>query len=187
MLKHAVLLLSLPRRFLMVSAHPRRRRMHLLWINVDDLLGDAVTMYYGNATSATYCIDDGNGGSTNYYESISPPTPPPPYWDVRWKGVRTTSGDVCIVDGLFPRDYRAIPLPANTLGRDTFRLTFGYVGSPETNAMLTWPDVSYLQARCDSMFFTYVDKNDFTFHKVDMFAQTRTRFRPRQSTTRSFA
>src|SRR5262245_40654283 len=99
-----------------------------LWITLDDHAGDVVTMYFGNATSATYCIDDGQNGSTNYFESIAPPAPPPPAWDARWVGVRTTAGNACIIDGLYPKDYR--PVPVNAARRDTFRLSFGYILSP---------------------------------------------------------
>jgi hypothetical protein len=155
-----------------ISARAQAPDASLLWIHVDDRLGDGPTMYFGNATNATYCIDDGTGGTTNYYESISPPDPPPPTWSIRWKGVRTTSGNACIVDGLFPRDYRPLPLAGNLLRRDTFKLAFGYILNPDDSCDLTWPDPTYLAARCDSMFFTYIDKSDFSLHKIDMFAQS---------------
>jgi hypothetical protein len=140
----------------------------LLWLTLDDHAGTVQTMYYGNATLATYCVDDGSGATTNYFESIAPPAPPSG-WDTRWKGVRTTLGNACVVDGLFPRDYRAVPV--NAIRRDTFKLFFGNIDIPDSSVTITWPDNTYLSAHCDSMFFVYLDPVASTNVKVDMMTQ----------------
>src|SRR6185436_7423192 len=153
-------------------AHAQTPDASQYWITGNDHLGNVQTMYFGNALYATYCVDDGTGGSHNYWESISPhnpPTPPPSGWDTRWKGVRTTLGNACIVDGLFPRDYRAIP--TNFGNKDTFKLFFGNIDIPESTVSFTWQDSAELSARCDSMYFIYLDPLTSTSVKVDMLAQ----------------
>jgi len=139
-----------------------------LWITLNDHNGNVNTMYYGNASLATYCIDDGTNGTHNYFESIAPP-PPPSGWDARWKGVRTTSGNACISDGLFPRDWRAVP--SNPAKRDTFMVTFGNSDFPDSTVTITWPDPTYLAGRCDSMFMTFTDPCSGTPMKINMFTQ----------------
>jgi hypothetical protein len=125
-------------------------------------------MYFGNALFATYCIDDGQDGTHNYWESLCPPVPPSA-WDIRWKGVRTTGGNWCIADGIFPRDYRSIP--SNLEKRDTFKLFFGNLDFPDSSVSFSWQESTDLALRCDSMYFTYIDPLTSTLVKVDMFAQ----------------
>jgi len=152
-----------------VSAFAQTPDASLLWLTLDDHMGTVQTMYYGNAVNATYCIDDGTNGTTQYYEAGTPP-PPPSGWDTRWRGVRGTLANACIVDGLFPRDYKAIP--TNPAGKDTFRLFFGNVDVPDSSVTVTWADASYIDAHCDSMFFQYLDPENAVPVKVDMMTQT---------------
>jgi hypothetical protein len=169
MLKYAKKLMFASAVLALLAVNAMAQDASRLWLNLDDHAGNVQDMYYGNATLATYCVDDGLNSTTNYFESIAPP-PPPSGWDTRWKGVRTTLGNACIVDGLFPRDYRSVP--ANAARRDTFKLFFGNIDYADSSVTLTWPDNSYLSARCDSMFFTYLDPLSSTTVKVDMMSQT---------------
>ena len=153
-----------------IHCHAQSPDASQYWITGNDHLGNVQTMYFGNATSATYCMDDGIGGTHNYWESITPEGGPPSGWDVRWRGVRTTAGNACIVDGLFPRDYRAIP--SNPVKKDTFKLFFGNIDYPDSAVSFTWQDSKELAARCDSMYFTYTDPLTSSLVKVDMFAQS---------------
>ncbi len=140
----------------------------LLWVRVDDLGGAPITVYYGNANNATYYIDDGTGGTTNYFESIAPPSPPDPAFDVRWKGI-SGRNNTPIVDGLFPRDFRAIPV--NAALKDTFLLVFkssGLAGS--ASIFFYWNDNASLLAHCDSAFFVY--NNGSGNITIDMRAQS---------------
>lgn len=139
----------------------------LLWIKVNDHQGSDVTMYYGNGSTATYYVDDGTGGTTQYFESIAPP-PPPSGFDARWKGIPGRN-NAAIVDGLFPRDYRAVP--SNATQKDTFQLQFGNSDVPDTSMYFSWPDATYLGLHCDSMFIIYSDPN-LGAQKIDMFAST---------------
>jgi hypothetical protein len=145
-----------------------------LYLVVDDHQGGAATLIYGNATNATYYVDDGTGGTTQYWESIAPPPPPDPAFDARWKGIPGRN-NVAIVDGLFPRDYKAIP--GNAAKKDTFLVQFKSTGILGGESIwFTWDDLPTLQAHCDSAFFLYNDGssnvvvNMFTQNSVEMLA-----------------
>src|SRR4249920_1931227 len=116
MLKHSKRILFASAVLALLAVNAFGQDASFLWLTLDDHVGNVQPMFYGNASIATYCVDDGTGGSHNYFESIAPP-PPPSGWDTRWKGVRTTLGNACIVDGLFPRDWR--PVPGNAAKKDT--------------------------------------------------------------------
>ena len=124
------------------------------WIIVDDHQGNSVVMEWGDKQDASYYIDDGNNGTTNYYESSAPPPPPDPAFDARWKGIPGRN-NAPIVDGLFPRDYQSFP--TNAAGKDTFLLKFYNSGVSDSAMYFSWPDVSYLSLRCDSIIFQYED------------------------------
>jgi len=137
------------------------------WISLDDRGFGPVIMEFGNATDATYCVDDGSNGTTDYKEYIFPQIcslDMCPYWG----GVRTRGQNICHDDLVF-RDYRSIP--TDPVGRDTFKLNLGDSDVPDSAFILRWQEDDELRLRCDSMFFTYVDPTDTSHHKVDMFAQ----------------
>jgi len=169
-----------PRTFLLILSaltigfsdeiHSQTSDASQLWIFLDDHIGDVATMYFGNATLATYCVDDGTGGRANYFEQILPAVCGGLIWCSSWKGVRTSVGNACLVDGLFPRDYKSIPV--NPEKRDTFRLMFGNPDIPESTFTLSWQRPEELRARCDSMYFTYIDPLTSNLKRVDMFVQS---------------
>jgi hypothetical protein len=145
-----------------------------LFLNIDDRQGGSATLIYGNATNATYYVDDGTGGTTQYFESIAPPPPPDPAFDVRWKGIPGRN-NTPIVDGLFPRDYR--PIPGNVARKDTFLVQFKSTGiAGSASIWFTWDDAATLAAHCDSAFFLYNDGsgnvviNMFTQDTLEMLA-----------------
>jgi hypothetical protein len=65
------------------------------------------------------------------------------------------------------RDYRSVP--TNPSERDTFKLLF-VAFERDSSVFFSWPDVSYLGVRCDSMFFVFTDSAK-QVDVIDMFKQ----------------
>ena len=153
---------------LVMTASAQTGRTARMTIDVWDRSSPVITLYYGNDTSATFGIDDGTLGTVDIGETEGPPSPPTGE-DVRFKppaGHSPASWGV----GLVPKDYRAIP--TNPTVKDTFRIFFQNTDTPDSLFTFSWPDVSYLSLRCDSMFLEYRDVDIPQTYRINMFAQS---------------
>ncbi len=116
-----------------------------LWFLVKDDFNyrECALLYFANATGASYGIDS---LSPLYQEYIPPPVPPPALEVsfTRFRGCADYSG--------YPIDLRGIP--SNPEVRDTFDILFDYLEwrGDYANFILYWPDKTYIEAHCDSMF-----------------------------------
>ncbi|MBI1806522.1 MAG: T9SS type A sorting domain-containing protein [Ignavibacteria bacterium] len=119
------------------------------WIRVDDSFGNTGTRYFGNHINAHYGIDDSLNPAIKEAEY-----PPPAFsFDARWvniPGHLPATSDGGMGSGIIPWDYR--PVPSNPTQKDTFKLAFQYSDQLLADFTFTWPDATYLMARCDSMF-----------------------------------
>lgn len=129
-----------------------------LWIRVSDDAGatNYVTLRFGNHINATYCVDDSLNPTIR--ETMGPP--PSPGFDVRFVNIpgRVNCWDL----GLIDFDFR-FGTPSNPTQKDTFKIKFQNNESSSANFTFKWPSASYIQARCDSMVFVYVDPEAGTF------------------------
>ncbi len=146
-------------------AHSQTSVTSRFWINIweDGPWGDTNALEFGNDVRATYGVDDGTNGTYDLGEYICPPSPPGPL-EVSWKNIpgRKYQEMGCL------RDFRS--LPTDSARRDTFKIFFFQGNSPDSSVYFSWPDSSYLRARCDSMFMVFHDSS-FGPRKIDMLNQ----------------
>ncbi|HLF15358.1 MAG TPA: T9SS type A sorting domain-containing protein [Bacteroidota bacterium] len=119
-------------------------------IRVADNGGHSDTLWFGQDSGASYCMDPALG------ESELPPKPPSGYFDVRW--VESRQGSICLGLGM-KRDYRP--------GDDVYKLELqaGYGGFPFT---LSWSDLGSFSAKT----ITLTDIIGGAYINVDMKSQT---------------
>ncbi|GEM_PF-3982761 len=137
-----------------------------LWIQVWNPDTDP-TLEFGNDVHATYFRDDGTNGTYDLFEWDCQVGAPPPPWSIFWRSIPGRPGNAFGI-GFCNRDYRSIP--SDSVRRDTFKLFFQDPDMPDSTFYFSWPDASYLGARCDSLFFTYRDSTNGP-QKIDMFKQ----------------
>lgn len=153
------------------AAQGRTSRM---WLDIADHADIVIDhLYFGNDDSATYFIDSGidttnMGDTTVNIGEVEAPPPPPSGKNVRFKSFRAGLLTFWGV-GLYPKDYR--PQPTNPTSKDTFRVFFEDTDAPDSNFTFSWPDPTYLAARCDSMFLVYNDPG-VGLIKINMFTQS---------------
>ena len=144
---------------------------------------DSGNYVFGNHMSATYGVNQALG------ENASPPDPPGYY--SKWVNITGRSVATYSATGLLYKDLRDGPvsLPDPTR-RDTFFLKIknDNVSAVSADLTISWPNASYLGARCDSMYFLFTDPTligdpsgasgggvpavSGSNAKVDMFAQS---------------
>jgi len=121
------------------------------WIRVSDDNGptDFTVLRFGNHVNATYCVD-----SLNPTIRETPGPPPPPGFDARFVNIpgRVNCWDL----GLIDFDFRPF---IDSTQKDTFKISFKNGENSSANFTFKWPSASYIQARCDSMIFQYLDPN----------------------------
>jgi len=135
---------------------------NIFYLKIVDDAGGKDSLVYGNHILGTYGVDATLG------ENSCPPDPPGFF--SKWLSIpgRVNSWGL----GLLKKDLR------DTLNgvakKDTFLVYFKNddVAATNANVTLSWPDQSYLSARCDSMFLVDPTNGQLLASRVDMFAQT---------------
>lgn len=130
-------------------------------ITVSDDVGSApYVMMFGNHVNGTYGVNLTQLDSLNptIVERESPP--PTPGLTVVWKPTRAGMN---WGNGLLTYDFRGY---VDAGQKDTFKIFFNQAGDSFADITLTWPDATYLGARCTGMTIK------FGADVIDMFAQT---------------
>ncbi|MBI1804248.1 MAG: fibronectin type III domain-containing protein [Ignavibacteriae bacterium] len=110
---------------------------------------DSTHMVFGNHIYATYGID--------YMLGENPFPPVPPGFYAKWINIPSRDISTYSSTGLLYKDLRDVPI--NPAKKDSFYLKVKNddAAADSADVILSWPDSSYIIARCDSMILQFTD------------------------------